>query len=306
MKIPTGGILFFDSGIGGLTVLAETLPQFKEQVFLYYGDNDRAPYGNLSNAKILENVQAVFQSLKDLNIRIAVLACNTATAICAESLRRDCGYPIIGAEPAIMPAIRNGGEVLVLATRATCDSERFRALCARARLAYPKTTLKAVACESLAGEIEKNIFRKEFDPTLYLPRESPTAVVLGCTHYIYVKEKIKKFYACPVYDGNVGIASRLSSILKNNEQKKDRVRDERPLKTPALDVKNPNDFLTVKYEKKFLEKGIMPQIFQANDDFKTDSQCFIIDENDNQIFFLGTQKLHNKHIFEQMFVKCRK
>lgn len=306
MKIPTGGILFFDSGIGGLTVLADALPRFSEQVFLYYGDNDRAPYGNLSKREIRQNVQAVFQEIEDLGIQMAVLACNTVTAVCAEELRENCAYPIIGAEPAIMPAARGGGNVLVLATRATCASERFQKLCNKARRAYPQTSLDLIACEELAGQIEKNIFQQDFDPTSYLPPVKPTSVVLGCTHYIYVKEKIEKFYACPAYDGNKGIAMRICSVLDKNKPKNAKGRDERPLKTPPLNFEYSGDVFIRNNREICPIKRTYGENFQENAACKAYSDCFIMDRKGNAIFFLGKQKFHNKHIFEQMFVKCRK
>ncbi|MBQ3020083.1 MAG: aspartate/glutamate racemase family protein [Clostridia bacterium] len=303
MKIPTGGILFFDSGIGGLTVLAETLPLFQKQIFFYYGDNDRAPYGNLSMEEIQKNLRGVFQELDTLKPRMAVLACNTATAVCAEGLRMTLPYPIIGAEPAIMPAAKNGGEVLVLATRATCKSERFCRLCDRARRLYPQVKIKAVACEGLAGGIEKNVLHGDFDPTPYLPRERPTSVVLGCTHYIYVKKKVEKFYACPVYDGNEGIAMRVHELFDKNTSQNRISRDGRPLKTPTFGL---NDAKLVFNPKKEWEIAKREQIFHKKAYLSAHLESFIIDRNGNQIFFLGTQKKHNKHIFEQMFVKCRK
>ena len=303
MKIPTDGILFFDSGIGGLTVLADTLPLFQKQVFLYYGDNNHAPYGNLPTGEIQKNVHAVFQELDELDLRMAVLACNTATAVCAEDLRARFAYPIVGAEPAIMPAARRGGEVLVLATRATCESMRFQRLCDKARRLYTHCSIKAVACEGLAGVIEENIGRGDFDLAPYLPHEKATSVVLGCTHYVYSRERIKEFYTCPVYDGNEGIARRVRLLFDKISQKNDISRDERPLKTPTQSLDE--DGATI-----VLQDGVLQaqnkQNFHQNRGLDVDSECLIIDRKDNQIFFLGAQKKHNQHVFEQMFVNIRK
>ena len=295
MKIRKGGILFFDSGIGGLTVLNETLARFSNQVFLYYGDNDHAPYGNLSAFEIQRRVDEVFREMEDHEISLAVLACNTATAICAEALRARYAYPIVGAEPAILPAMKAGGEVLVLATRATCESARFRALCEKAQRAYSNATLELFACEGLAGKIEKEIGNGGWEIAPYLPEKKPTSIVLGCTHYVYAKKEIEGFYGCPVYDGNAGIATRVQSILKRQTTINHFDRDGQPLKTPTFNSGDAwADFL-----RKNGRKG--PRICENKA-----KESLLIDEKNNRIFFLGTQKKRNKHVFEQMFANIRK
>lgn len=220
MKIQKGGIGIFDSGIGGLTVLAECRKSLPEEYFYYYGDNKHAPYGNLQPEKIQRYVFSAFEKFRRLEVRAAVLACNTVTALCVEELRERYDFPIIGAEPAVFTAARRGGEVWVLTTRATYNSVRFRSLCKRAEEKYPQSKIRAVACDCLAGVIEANIGNEAFNYTLALPQGNPTSVVLGCTHYIYIKENIRQFYNCEVYDGNGGIAKRLSDILSKNEKKR--------------------------------------------------------------------------------------
>lgn len=289
MKIPEAGIAFFDSGIGGLTVLDACQKHLKGENLYYYGDNDRAPYGNLSKAQIRAYVFEVFEYFAKLNVKAAVLACNTATAVCADELRARYPFPIVGAEPAIFLAAKTEGEVLILSTRATYESERFRILCKRAERFFPKACLRPVACDALAGEIERHLTDAEFDFTKFLPRASPAAVVLGCTHYVYIKNVIARFYGCEVYDGNEGIANRLRGLLAKNEYAKQPAdRDERPL---CWDGQPPGgefapDALSF-YEKK------KEAVF-----FETTKM--------NRIFFLGSQKIRNKTIFEQMFVNLRK
>jgi glutamate racemase len=129
MHVQKGGIAFFDSGIGGLTVLAECQKYLKSHILYYYGDNARAPYGNLSHSVMWSYVKEAFDLFADLQVKAAVVACNTVTALCIENLRKNYSFPIIGAEPAIMQAARQTeGEVLILATKGTLESERFRLL----------------------------------------------------------------------------------------------------------------------------------------------------------------------------------
>ena len=227
MRILQGGVFFFDSGIGGLTVLAECRKKVPYLPFYYYGDNKNAPYGNKSVAEIKRLTSRAFQLASTLNPVCGVVACNTVTALLIEELRKNNDFPIIGVEPALFPALRLHDSVCVLSTTATHQSERFQSLCKTAKERFPKATVSAVPCSFLAGEIEKHVFDKKYDYTPFLPVVKADAVVLGCTHYTYIKEKIASFYSAPVFDGNEGVANRLSRLILQNN------RDAQPLATPS-------------------------------------------------------------------------
>lgn len=233
MQIPSGGIFFFDSGIGGLTVLSACRKATPNIPFYYYGDNLNAPYGNKPLAEIKRLVFNAFKQAETLSPVCAVVACNTATAVCSEELRQKYSFPIIGVEPAIFPAVKSTKNVGVLSTKATYESVRFSRLLNHARALYPTAKITPFACCNLAGEIEKNVLNLEYDYTPLLPPINADAIVLGCTHYVYIKEQIRRFYSAPVFDGNEGVASRLKSIIL------DKIRDGQPLATPSLnDLKN--------------------------------------------------------------------
>ena len=123
-----GYIAFFDSGIGGLTLLKECAQQLAGESFLYFGDNANAPYGNKSPEEIERLALTAFGYLSRFPLKAAVLACNTVTAECAAALRARCPFPVLGVEPALKPAAKACKNVLVLATRATLSSKKFRAL----------------------------------------------------------------------------------------------------------------------------------------------------------------------------------
>lgn len=263
MRVLEGGIAFFDSGIGGLTVLAECWKRPLGSLFYYYGDNARAPYGNLPPKKIKEYVKEAFDIFQSLRVKVAVLACNTATAVCVEELRRNYDFPVIGIEPAILPAVKKGGEIFVLSTRATYESARFHLLCARAQKLYPNAIIRPFACEQLAGEIERRVLERDFDASAFLPKGNPRAVVLGCTHYIFIKEQIRRFYNCEVYDGNEGVAKRLETTVAHFA-----------CVSPSFSENSP-------------ACGI-----ETN-------ACF--SSFNKQIYFLGDRKQTNLSFFEQMF-----
>lgn len=280
MQIPTGGIAFFDSGIGGLTVLAECYKYLPNETFYYYGDNERAPYGNLPKETILCYAGEAFERFSQLKVKAAVLACNTATAVCADFLRAKYPFPIVGAEPAVFPAAKTGGEVFVLSTSATTASERFVRLCSTAQNRYRHSVIRPIACPSLAGDIENHLFDGTYDFTKNLPAGNPASVVLGCTHYIYIKEKISSFYNAPTYDGNEGIRKRLLSVLglPANTHGLKKSRDGRPLLTSLQSPIQPTGQNT----------GNLPDFSQK------------IPPN---VYFLGTGVVKCRTVFEQMFAK---
>ncbi len=214
MRILKGGIAFFDSGIGGMTVLAECQKRCKGEIFYYYGDNKHAPYGNLPPAKIRRYVEKAFRKFRRLKVKAVVVACNTVTALCVDELRKKYPFPIIGAEPALYTAAKRGGEIFALVTRATYKSERFQRLLAETARRYPAAKVSAYPCDLLAGMIEFHITDPEFCYEQYFPSGEPNGVVLGCTHYIYIKEAIAAFYQCATYDGNAGIAKQLCATLQ--------------------------------------------------------------------------------------------
>ena len=281
MTIPKGGIGFFDSGIGGLTVLSECQKVCKNKVFYYYGDHVHAPYGNRTDRQIYRYTLSAMRKFRRLKVKAVVIACNTVTAVCVERLRNKFSFPIIGAEPAVYPAAKQGGEVFVLTTSATNKSKRFQNLCRDIARRCPQSTVRMFSCGDLAGAIERNM-GKSVDYTEYLPKGNPDAVVLGCTHYIYIKEEVANFYGCKVYDGNEGIARRLSDVLRKEEileRKKEKNRVSRPrLTTKRKNVKNLNK-CSLKTGKKTAKNG-----------------------NNQTLFFLGKSRERMHFIHKQMFV----
>ncbi len=273
MYLPTGGIAFFDSGVGGLTVLHECIKRGNGSLFYYYGDNQNAPYGSLPSECIYAYTQRALDMFHVLQSSVAVLACNTVTAVCAEKLRRQYPFPIIGAEPAVLPACARGGKVLVLATPATCQSERFARLCDKARVKYPSAELVIHPCPHLAKAIEQGGKDMNFDISIHISTMPVSSVVLGCTHYIYIKERIKSMFSCPVFDGNLGISTRLSTVLS---------------------AQNRGDLSTKK-------DGFIHICKKSRDSQPLFSTVTLKSGKTAKIYFLGACARINKVFYEQMF-----
>lgn len=208
-------VCFFDSGIGGLNLLGECVKRIPNKQFVYFADNFNVPYGNYSEEKILILADKIFSEIQQYNPSAAVIACNTVTAVCIEYLRNKYSFPIIGIQPAIKPAAKNCRRCVVLATPATAHSTGICRLVER----FGRGVTEVVACDKLAAYIENNVFdlkiEKIFD---VLPDIKAESIVLGCTHYIYIKQIIEKKYSCSVFDGMCGTAERLCSVLNNIEE----------------------------------------------------------------------------------------
>lgn len=214
----------FDSGIGGLTVLGEAIRICENTDFFYYGDNGNAPYGSKSEEEIYGLTHSALDRFALLGADAVLLACNTATAVCAEALRREYGFPVVGMEPAVKPAGLHCKNVLVLSTPKTAESARLRKLLT----AYPACRFTVCGLPFAAGEIERRFTVRAFGgegekPTAPavktllrgtdLPQEGFDGVVLGCTHYIYFRREFSEYFGAPVFDGNAGTTKRLASAL---------------------------------------------------------------------------------------------
>ncbi len=317
MGIPNDGIAFFDSGIGGLTVLEECRKVLPNELFYYFGDNAHAPYGNLSEKKIKKYTFRAFKRFQKLHVKAVVIACNTVTAVCVEELRQKYPFPIIGAEPALYLASKETkGEVFALMTAVTCNSARIRKLAERCRADYPNAKVRLCPCVHLAGEIERHISEVDYVYQPFLPRGAPAAVVLGCTHYIYIKEYIQSFYGCICYDGNQGIAQRLCDELCRYDRNKNKKKDEKDEKNvenwdsrPQNRDERPPGKKRGTFWRFFMSKFV---VFSKYREMAKANKCLHIlkksckqkaeSKRPTAIFFLGRQKKYNEHIYKQMFV----
>ncbi len=202
----------FDSGVGGLSVLRACVKRLPALEYLYLGDNGRAPYGSRSPEEISAFTKEGLEQFRERGVAAAVLACNTATAVCLEKMRESFSFPILGTEPAVLPAAREGRRILVLCTPRTAESERLKALIGRCE----KTQFTVHACPNLAAAIEGRLLRGEpLSWEEHLPAGDFDGVVLGCTHYALLGGEIAAFYKAPVYDGAEGIARRLEAVLSD-------------------------------------------------------------------------------------------
>jgi len=189
----------FDSGVGGLSVLAALQARLPHERFVYYADTAYAPYGERGDAFVAERtLQVAGQLVREHGVKALVVACNTATAAAIHLLRGAWpGMPIVGVEPALKPAlaVSRTGRVAVLATRGTLASAKFGALVER--VAGPGHEVRPVPCDGLADAIEQDDqaairalctrYIAEAGP-LGIDEGQADVVVLGCTHYPFAQD----------------------------------------------------------------------------------------------------------------------
>ena len=192
----------FDSGVGGLSVLAALRAELPHERFVYFADTAFAPYGERGDAYVIERSRTVTQHLiAEHGIKALVVACNTATTAAIHLLRAEHpALPIVGLEPALKPAVATSrtGHISVMATRGTLASAKYAAL--RDSFAG-SATVRAVPCDGLVKAIEGldtaaiamlcARYMAEAGPFGDAAGEVDT-VVLGCTHYPLVKSELQR------------------------------------------------------------------------------------------------------------------
>lgn len=208
------GIL--DSGIGGVTVLKQILKLLPNEKYIYYSDSLRNPYGEKSKEEVFCYVDQIMHYFIKQNCKVVVFACNTATALAIDEIRKKYpNIPIIGIEPAYKMVYDHAKEkqTLVMATPGTMESKRFLELYHH----YDNGKTVLLSCQNLAHLIEEGDY---INIRSYLRENLPKdsrieVVVLGCTHYPLIKKEIQSVLG-PVdfYDGSIGVANRLYHILE--------------------------------------------------------------------------------------------
>lgn len=205
-----------DSGIGGVTVLKEICKILPKTHYIYYSDSKNNPYGEKEENMILELVEKIVLILIQKGCNIIVLACNTASAICVDILRKK--YPeilFIAIEPAIK-MVKDGnykGLTLILATPKTLQTEKFQ----KTYQKYKTNQCLLVPCPGLADLIEEDKTKeiKEYIDNIFKTYPDAKNFVLGCTHYPLIKDLIHQVYPNSLFfDGSIGVSKELKKKIE--------------------------------------------------------------------------------------------
>ena len=219
-KAPIG---VFDSGVGGLTVAREIMRQIPEERIVYFGDTARVPYGSKSRDTIIKYSRQIIRFLKTQGVKAIVVACNTASAVALEDVRKELDIPIIGVIKAgarTAAAATHNGRIGIIATETTINSKVYThfleelnpGLCVIGKacplfvpLVEEGTFLKDPITEEIASRYLQELKEKQVNPAYETARELKALLIeegIGNTslqegqeqtHTFYVSDATEKF-----------------------------------------------------------------------------------------------------------------
>ncbi|RMF21259.1 MAG: glutamate racemase [Cyanobacteria bacterium J083] len=191
-NLPIG---LFDSGVGGLTVLREVYRQLPNESVIYFGDTARLPYGSRSQTEIIQFVREILTWMSQQPIKMAIMACNTSSALALETVRDEFDFPILGLIlPGAKAAVSRGKRVGVIATPATAASNAYRQAIQEIKA---DTKVWQVGCPEFVPLIEQNrldtpytrqVAQNYLQPLL---EQNIDTLIYGCTHYRHLERVIR-------------------------------------------------------------------------------------------------------------------
>lgn len=210
----------FDSGVGGLTVLQEVHRQLPNESVVYFGDTARLPYGRRSPAEIIEYVYEILNWMRSEQVKMAIMACNTSSALALDIVRKDFDLPILGLIlPGARAAVGKGKRIGVIATTATVNSEAYvRAICE----SDPQAQVFQVDCPEFVPLIESDRIHDPY--TLKVAKEylqplidaNIDTLILGCTHYPHLSGILRQ-----ILPSHVALVNPASYVVRAAGQELD-------------------------------------------------------------------------------------
>ena len=213
----------FDSGIGGLTVLKKLNKILPKEEFIYFGDTAHVPYGNKSKKTIIRYCKQIVSFLEAKNVKLIIVACNTASSTALEILQKTSNTPIVDVVgPCIKKAtkITQNNKIGIIGTKTTIDSGKYQK---EIKETNNKIQIYSQACPLLVPIIEEALFNHNITKeaiNIYLPKIKADidTLILGCTHYPLIKnlilESIKNNIS--IVDSSIETAKYVKKYLKQN------------------------------------------------------------------------------------------
>ncbi|EJF01598.1 glutamate racemase [Liquorilactobacillus mali] len=214
----------FDSGVGGISVLRDLYRLMPQEDYHFFGDSDNAPYGIKTTDEVKELSFDIVDHFIEQNVKAIVIACNTATSAAVRDIRQ--AHPdlsIIGLEPAIKPAVlrKPNSQILVMATPLTLREQKFQELLAQYKNLADLVLVPAPDLVEYVekGDLDSPAVMNYLEELLSPYKETADSVVLGCTHFPFVKPAIRKVMGDKqfIIDGGPGASRELQRILRDKE-----------------------------------------------------------------------------------------
>lgn len=232
-------------------MLKEAFKLLPKEDFLYYGDSKNAPYGTKKAEEVKALTFNAIDFLMSKGIKALVVACNTATSVTINDLREAYDIPIIGIEPALKPAVelKKGGKIIIMATPMTLAEKKF----ANLMDLYRETEdIEPLPCPGLVEFIEQGmvsgseVYNYLKDRFKKYNNKKVSAIVLGCTHYPFIKETLRKVIdnKVSIIDGSLGTSKELKRQLKDRNMLRE---ESRMGKVTIFNSKEDNDIIDLSY-----------------------------------------------------------
>ena len=223
IKKHTAPIGVFDSGVGGLTVAREIMRQLPQENMVYFGDTARVPYGSKSKNNIIRFSRQIIRFLQTKDVKAIVIACNTASALALDTVRKETDIPIIGViVPGARAAVREtrNGKIGVVGTEATIRSETYTDVIHSFK---KDASVIGKSCPLFVPLVEEGFAKHKITEEvidIYLSEMKNTDVdtmILGCTHYPLLRSKIMAYFGEDVHIVNPAYetAIDLKSVLED-------------------------------------------------------------------------------------------
>lgn len=214
---------FFDSGVGGVTVFKQVKKLLHNENYIYFGDTKNMPYGEKTEAQLLEFADKIFRFLEEKKVKAVVMACNTTSAVVYEKLKNNYNfeiYPIIQSVAKVisqLPIQKLG----VFATPATINSHAYAKEISKHN---PKMQVFEIACPEWVKLVEEQKLHLETSKVAVAQKLhemmdfTPEKIVLGCTHYPYLGDILTELLPSDIFL-NPSIA--FAEVIKKDLQEKD-------------------------------------------------------------------------------------
>ena len=253
----------FDSGLGGLTVLSELAKLMPNENFIYFGDTARVPYGSKSKNTIIEYSRQIVSFLIKQNVKMVVIACGTASSLAYETIKSEFNIPIIDV---ILPTANNLSTKCagIIATNASIKSGVWKN---KLKTKNPSAKIYEKACPLFVPIVEERLINSKLADDaieLYLSqikKRNIDALILGCTHYPLLYEKIKSYLPATTRIININsfCAKKVKKVLEAKSLNAKKTNKQKMIAFTTDDVKNFKDnskkFCNIEFTK--VEKAIL-------------------------------------------------
>ena len=186
----------FDSGLGGLTVLSELKRLMPNENYIYFGDTARVPYGSKSKETIIEYSRQIIKFLISKNVKLIIIACGTASSLAFDTVKKEFNIPIINVISPTAKSIKSNN-IGVIATNATIKSDAWKK---EIQKCHPDSKVTSKACPLFVPIVEEGLVNTKIADDavdLYLnnfKKNGIDSLVLGCTHYPILIDKINSYF----------------------------------------------------------------------------------------------------------------